>query len=179
MQREERRREEERRQLLELEEARRKRQELDAVRKKKLGSAFALTEDDIEAEEAEGEQRARAARELAKTEERRAKRDRLNAPLASGVFGGDAGSSASSSALVPVGVGQSMDSVTSATTALDIDGSLHEHKYSKVWKDWDAKKRDDPGEIARMFMKVSAIKRRGYGTSKGGRSRSRSRSHRR
>jgi len=38
----------ERRQLQELEETRRKRKELDARRKKNLGRAFALTEDDIE-----------------------------------------------------------------------------------------------------------------------------------
>merc|ERR1712070_525274 len=64
-------------------------------------------------------------------------------------------------------------------TAADLDGRHHDHKFSKVWKDWDAAKKSDPGEIAKQFMKIAAIKRRGY-VPGGGRgapeSRSRSRS---
>lgn len=166
--------------LQELEEARKKRQEIEAARRKNLGGAFALTEDDINAEEDEDTQKARAARELARAEERRAARERLahKEPLT--------GVSAASSSSYPDRSGAvaaplrlvNKDSVTAA----DIDGSLHEHKFAKVWKDWDASKKDDPGEIARQFMRVSAVKRRGYCPPKRhtwSRSRSRSRSRRR
>lgn len=32
----------------------------------------------------------------------------------------------------------------------------------KCWKNWDFAKADDPGEVARQFMRVTAAKRRGY-----------------
>lgn len=47
-------------------------------------------------------------------------------------------------------------------TAANLDGTLHDHRFSHVWKDWSADKGDDPGEIAKQLMKIAAIKRRGY-----------------
>lgn len=167
-------REEERSQLRVLEEARQKRIELEQQRRKNLGGAFALTEDDIDDEAA---QRKAAAREKARAGEKRPTMEKLSlAEMRAEIVPAMASSAAASSQPRPV----TKDSVT----ALDLDGSLHDHKFSKTWKDWDASKRDDPGEIARMFMKVSAVKRRGYGTAPGGGprrggSRSRSRSRRR
>jgi len=187
IERERKRQEEERRMLAELEEARKKRQELEAARRKNLGGAFALTEDDIDAEEDEDNQKARAARELARAEERRAARERLTHKDAAPGTGNPAASSgsyperSSSSAIVAAGAPMRLVNKDSVTAA-DIDGSLHEHKFAKVWKDWDASKKDDPGEIARQFMRVSAVKRRGYCPPKRtmwSRSRSRSRSRRR
>mmetsp|Transcript_76444 Transcript_76444/g.151245 ORF Transcript_76444/g.151245 Transcript_76444/m.151245 type:complete len:362 (-) Transcript_76444:18-1103(-) len=184
--RERKRQEEERRMLAELEEARKKRQELEAARRKNLGGAFALTEDDIDAEEDKDNQKARAARELARAEERRAARERLTHKDAAPGASNPAASSrdyperSSSSALVQAAPMRMVNK--DSVTAADIDGSLHEHKFAKVWKDWDASKKDDPGEIARQFMRVSAVKRRGYCPPKRSmwsRSRSRSRSRRR
>mmetsp|Transcript_58936 Transcript_58936/g.189536 ORF Transcript_58936/g.189536 Transcript_58936/m.189536 type:complete len:351 (+) Transcript_58936:1-1053(+) len=184
--REKKRRDEERRMLQELDDARKKRQELEAARRKNLGGAFALTEDDINAEENEDTQRARAARELARAEERRAARERLShkepgsgAPAAASSSSSSHPDRGAAGAAAPLRL-VNRDSVTAA----DIDGSLHEHKFAKVWKDWDASKKDDPGEIAKQFMRVSAVKRRGYCTPKRSawsrsRSRSKSRSRRR
>lgn len=185
--RERKRQEEERRMLAELEEARKKRQELEAARRKNLGGAFALTEDDIDAEEDEDNQKARAARELARAEERRAARERLtHKDVAPGAANPASSASyperSSSSAIVAAGAAPMRMVNKDSVTAADIDGSLHEHKFAKVWKDWDASKKDDPGEIARQFMRVSAVKRRGYCPPKRtmwSRSRSRSRSRRR
>lgn len=157
--------EEEKKKLQELEEARKKKQELEKARKKNLGGAFALTEE----EEDEDEKRARQAQEIAKAEERRLTRERLALPP---------GESASSAAR-PVAQARLATS-SDVLTAADIDGSQHDHQFSKVWKDWDATKKDDPGEIARQFMKITAIKRRGFGREPGARGeRSRSRSRRR
>lgn len=168
-------REEERNQLQVLEEARQKRIELEQQRRKNLGGAFALTEDDTDDEAA---QREVVAREKARAGEKRPTMEKLSlAEMRAEIVPSMASSAAASSQSRPI----TKDSVT----ALDVDGSLHDHKFSKTWKDWDASKRDDPGEIARMFMKVSAVKRRGYGTAPGGggsrrgSSRSRSRSRRR
>ncbi|CAK0792288.1 unnamed protein product, partial [Prorocentrum cordatum] len=167
-------REEELNQLRLLEEARQRRVELEQQRRKNLGGAFALTEDDIDDEAA---QRKAAAREKARAGEKRPAMEKLSlAQMRAEIVPSLASSAATSSQPRPV----TKDSVT----ALDLDGALHDHKFSKTWKDWDASKRDDPGEIARMFMKVSAVKRRGYGTTPGGGSRrggsrSRSRSRRR
>jgi len=148
-----------------------KKNEQDKARRTKLSGMFAFTEDDMNDEEDEEAQRARAAKEKQMAEEKRGKRDRLalmpeaNQPSASSTSQASAGPRLVTS--------------KDAVTALDIDGIGHDHKFSKVWKDWDASKKDDPGEIARQFMKVSAIKRRGYGPPSKRRSRSRSRSRRR
>jgi len=165
---EDRRRAEEVRKLNELADARRRKQELDEARKKKLGGMFAMGEDDSEDEDTK---RARDTKERARAEERRL-RERQE--------GRTEDSASSSSALVAAGGAPRLQHVSKGdvATALDIDGHMHEHKFSKVWKDWDASKRDDPGEIARQFMKVSAIKRRGY-AAPSNRSRSRSRGGRR
>ncbi|CAJ1334303.1 unnamed protein product [Effrenium voratum] len=47
--------------------------------------------------------------------------------------------------------------------------------FEKCWKNWDFAKAEDPAELARQFMRVTAAKRRGYAPR---RSRSRSRSRR-
>eukprot|EP00429_Kryptoperidinium_foliaceum_P068398 CAMPEP_0176054334 /NCGR_PEP_ID=MMETSP0120_2-20121206/27033_1 /TAXON_ID=160619 /ORGANISM="Kryptoperidinium foliaceum, Strain CCMP 1326" /LENGTH=372 /DNA_ID=CAMNT_0017387799 /DNA_START=51 /DNA_END=1170 /DNA_ORIENTATION=+ len=148
-QREQRRLEEEQRKLRQLEEARKKKEELDNARRKKLGGLFALTEDDDEDDEA---QKARAAMEKRLAEERRSKRERPTSMEGSGALGSSQPAASSSTVAIPARV-----TGKEGVTALDIDGSAHDHKFSKVWKDWDASKKDDPGEIARQFMKVSAI----------------------
>jgi len=168
---EERRQAEEERKLNELAEARRRKQELDEARKKKLGGMFALTEDDIADEENEETKRAREAKERARAEERRLRERQESGRAEDSASSSSALASASARPRLHVSQGD-------VATALDIDGKLHEHKFSKVWKDWDASKRDDPGEIARQFMKVSAVKRRGY-AAPSNRSRSRSRGGRR
>lgn len=183
---EERRLVEEQRQLRELDEARKKRQELQEARRRNLGSAFALTEDDIDED---GSQKDLAAWERANAKRRA--QERL-APLA------DAPAAASSSARRPPPTAAPVREVQeaarppiarpddgAAVTALDIDGTFHEHRFAEVWRDWDASKRGDPGEVARQFMKIAAIKRRAQTrTEKGGGEaspprRGRSRSHRR
>uniref|UniRef100_A0A7S4VYQ4 Uncharacterized protein n=1 Tax=Alexandrium monilatum TaxID=311494 RepID=A0A7S4VYQ4_9DINO len=181
--RERKRQEEERRMLQELEEARKKRQEVEAARRRNLGGAFALTEDDIKAEESEEAEKLRAARELARAEERRAARERLlHGEPAAGAPGRTSSSSLPDRGAVVAAPLRLVNK--DGVTAADIDGSFHEHKFAKVWKDWDASKKDDPGEIARQFMRVSAVKRRGYcqpkrSTWSRSPSRSRSRSRRR
>lgn len=170
--REQRRLEEEQRKLRLLEEARRKKEELDATRRKKLGGLFALNDDDDEDDDA---QKARAAMEKRLAEERRSQRERPTSLDGAGALGTAKPAASSSTVSIPPRI-----TGKEGVTALDIDGSAHDHKFSKVWKDWDASKKDDPGEIARQFMKVSAIKRRGYcAQPRRGGSRSRSRSRRR
>eukprot|EP00443_Scrippsiella_acuminata_P049105 CAMPEP_0115545642 /NCGR_PEP_ID=MMETSP0271-20121206/92710_1 /TAXON_ID=71861 /ORGANISM="Scrippsiella trochoidea, Strain CCMP3099" /LENGTH=342 /DNA_ID=CAMNT_0002978997 /DNA_START=1 /DNA_END=1028 /DNA_ORIENTATION=- len=148
--REKRRHAEEQLKLRELEKLRSQKAEQDRARRTKLSGMFAFTEDDMNEEEDDEVQRARAAKEKQLAEERRGKRDRLALPEVG------QSSSASSTSQVPVG-GAKIDSAKDAVTALDIDGRGHDHKFAKVWKDWDASKKDDPGEIARQFMKVSAV----------------------
>lgn len=56
-----------------------------------------------------------------------------------------------------------------------LDDSTPGTGFEKCWKNWDfTKSADDPGEVARQFMRVTAAKRRGYTP----RSRSRSRGRR-
>lgn len=160
--------EEERRKLQELEEARTRKSEMAQQRRSKLSGLFALDEDDMEEEPGLEVKRAREAKEKQRMEDRRQKRDTLSTlPNAASVVRHSPASSSGGAGIPRL---LSQDSVT----ALDIDGSGHDHKFSRVWQHWDASKKDDPGEIARMFMKVSQVKRRGYEKT-GRRSRSRSR----
>jgi hypothetical protein len=166
--------EDEQKKLKELELLRQKQQDMQSARKQRLGGLFALTEDDIEAEEDDGAKRARIAREKARIEKKAVQRpEPQKAPYASpeaAVASAPRSSAYASTDVVDSGTAGSL-------TAADLDGSLHDHKFSKVWKDWDAAKKSDPGEIARQFMKIAAIKRRGYAQGKGsGEARSRSRS---
>lgn len=142
-------------------------------RKQRLGGLFALTEDDIEAEGDDEANRARIAREKARVEKKQQAAERPE-PVRAGYSFKLEGSSRSSDSSASL---QLMDpNAASNLTAADLDGNMHgEHKFSKVWKDWDAAKKSDPGEVARQFMKIAAIKRRGYAPS-GDRPSSRSRS---
>mmetsp|Transcript_26681 Transcript_26681/g.41545 ORF Transcript_26681/g.41545 Transcript_26681/m.41545 type:complete len:340 (-) Transcript_26681:90-1109(-) len=161
---EQRRKEEEQRKLKELEDLRQKQLDMQSERKQKLGGLFALTEDDIDAEEDEKTRRARIAKEKARMEKKALERPALAEPTRASY----------STAIAAVGPSTERRSSSSSTTeiaelstngnltAADLDGSLHDHKFSKVWKDWDSGKKSDPGEIARQFMKIAAIKRRGY-----------------
>jgi len=163
--REGRRLEQEKLKLEELEKARQKKRELDKQRRSKLNGMFALDEDDMDEGDEEAK-KARAVRERALAEERRHNRDRASSSRALALGSGDDLGS-TSMALSSVGAsaagGPPRLVSKEGVTALDIDGKSHEsHKFGSVWKDWDANKKDDPGEIARMFMKVSAVKRRGY-----------------
>jgi len=163
---EQRRKEEEQRKLKELEDIRQKQLDMQSERKQKLGGLFALTEDDIDAEEDEKTRRARIAKERARIEKKALDRGTAPEPTRAGY----------STAIAAVGP-TSRPSSSSAEmaelssngnlTAADLDGSLHDHKFSKVWKDWDSGKKSDPGEIARQFMKIAAIKRRGYAPTRG------------
>lgn len=178
---ERRRKEEEQRKLKELEDLRQKQLDQQSERKQKLGGLFALTEDDIDAEEDEKARRARIAKEKARMEKKALERPAPRSPTrasygsSTAAVGPATRSSSSSGDMVEL-------SSNGNLTAADLDGSLHDHKFSKVWKDWDAGKKSDPGEIARQFMKIAAIKRRGYAPTRGdplaGRSRSRSRGRR-
>lgn len=165
--------EEEQKKLKELEDVRTKKEEMNASRKSKLGGLFALTEDDINAEEDDEANRARIAKEKARIERKAQAQERAEATRSSYFESAVTRSSESSSTLMvdPNAAGN--------LTAADLDGRMHDHKFSKVWQDWDANKKNDPGEIARQFMKIAAIKRRGYAPGggpggSGGRSRSRS-----
>jgi len=150
---EKRRSEDEKQKLKELEEAKRRAKDLNESRKKKLGGAFALGADD----EDDVSDRQRLARELAQASRRGSSRPLLTDSQGTGT--------ASSGSALPEGA---------KAAATDIDGRLHDHKYSRVWKDWDSNKRADPGEVARQFMKIAAIKRRGVDAPRRARSRSRS-----
>mmetsp|Transcript_175292 Transcript_175292/g.562217 ORF Transcript_175292/g.562217 Transcript_175292/m.562217 type:complete len:352 (+) Transcript_175292:145-1200(+) len=175
--REDKRLQEELKKLKEMEEARKRKEDLDKARKQKLNGMFAFGDDDEEGDDS----KARVARERQLADDRRRRGDRL-------VVTGETIASSSSSlrgdsstlAVTPSMSSTPRLATSGSVTALDIDGVGHDHKFSKVWKDWDASKKDDPGEIARQFMKVAQIKRRGYSApsagSRGGRSRSRSRS---
>lgn len=157
--------------LKELEEVRQKKEEIQSQRRQKLSGLFALTEDDIEAEESEEAKKARIAREKARAERKAG--DRPDAARV-GYATPAAAASASDHASNMLAEG-----VTGNLTAADIDGRMHDHKFSKVWKDWDSAKKSDPGEVARQFMKIAAIKRRGYapkGDGRGGMDTGRSRS---
>lgn len=156
--------------LQELEEAKRKKESLATQRRSKLSGLFALTEDDIDDEEKNNQAQKSKAAKSRQFGDRRQKPDELSAlPDARSVVRAMPLPSTAGAAVSRLG---SQDSVT----ALDIDGSGHDHKFARCWKDWDANKKDDPGEIARQFMKVAAIKRRGYGGGRDGQRRSRSRS---
>jgi len=175
--REDKRLQEELKKLKEMDEARKRKDDLDKARKQKLNGMFAFGDDDEEGDDS----KARVARERQLADDRRRRGDRL-------VVTGETIASSSSSlrgdsstlAVTPSMSSTPRLATSGSVTALDIDGVGHDHKFSKVWKDWDASKKDDPGEIARQFMKVAQIKRRGYSApsagSRGGRSRSRSRS---
>merc|ERR1712050_752445 len=68
--------------LKELEDAKKKKEQIEAKRKSNLGGAFALTEEDMNADEDAAVQKARAAKEMARAEERRAARERHRESLA-------------------------------------------------------------------------------------------------
>lgn len=157
---------EEQKKLNELADVRKKTEEMQTERKKKLGGLFALTEEDIDEE---GEMRkARIAKEKARAEKKVG--ERAAAEPARVGYADGAGAVRSSSS-----ISQIVDESNAHNlTAADIDGSLHEHKFSKVWKDWDSQKKSDPGEIARQFMKIAAIKRRGFGDAQADRQTERS-----
>jgi len=139
------RQDQERVKLEAFKEAQMRRKELDSVRKKRLSGAFALDEDDIPEEHGEAAPpKARSARPRSAS---LVPVDATPGPLP---YAGNASSSA-----LRIADGENV-------TAADLDGSQHDHKFSAVWKDWTAQKRDDPGEIAKQFMKIAAIKRRGF-----------------
>lgn len=177
--------EEEQKKLKELEEVQKKKLEQQAARKSSLKGLFVMTEDEINAEEDAEANRARIAKERARAERKAqaAATDRPE-PIRAGyansvVAAAFGGAESSGSVLVDPAAAGNM-------TAADLDGRMHDHKFSKVWKDWDAAKKSDPGEVARQFMKIAAIKRRGYAPGGGmeqlsdeRRSRSRSRGDRR
>lgn len=170
----ERRYEQEQQKLKELEEIRQKKEQRNSERKKKLGGLFALTEDDIDAEEDDKAQKARIAAEKLRAEKKLAER---SSSVPSRVGYNDAQDAPMNHGMMVLEAGAS----TGNLTAADLDGRMHDHKFSKVWADWDANKKSDPGEIARQFMKIASIKRRGYNTGApsrmpANRSRSRSRS---
>lgn len=173
---ERRRLEQEQQKIKELEAVRMKQHKLEEQRRAKLGGAFAFTEDDIEAEKSLHSQRDRVAKELADAKKRA---QEWLAPIAE--------SPASMAvAKIPTSTDDtrrerppppsSIDS--NHMTAADIDGAHHEHKFASCWKDWDASKARNPGEVAKQLMKIAAIKRHGQ-PRVGARTRSRSRSRRR
>lgn len=135
---------EERRQLQLLEEEKRKRKQQEIERNKKLAGFFSLTEDDLEDEQPK-------AAPLVTAKER--------VPV----------QAALSSALE---LRQSMSSTSSRPVSVreDFEESAGSSGFDKCWGKWDwNKQKDDPGELARQFMKVTAAKRRGYAPSaKGG-----------
>lgn len=156
---EERRFQEEQRKMKELEEVRKKKQEIDSERKKKLGGLFALTEEDMAEEDNADAQKARIAQERARAMERRAQERAPPEEVKPAAYERRVAVVAS----VPSAASSAGPIVDDGNiTAVDLDGSQHDHKFSKVWKDWDASKKSDPGEVARQFMKIAAIKRRGY-----------------
>jgi len=160
---------EEKKKLDELEAAKKRKEDQDKSRRQKLSGMFALNDDDMEEEDNSQVEKAKMTRERQLAADRREARSLSAMPAASTAVVAQPTSSGGSN-LPRL---NTKDSVT----ALDIDGSGHDHKFSRVWKDWDASKKDDPGEIARQFMKVCAIKRRGYGGgAAGSRGRDRSRS---
>lgn len=154
------RQEQERMKLEAFKEAQMKRKELDTVRKKRLSGAFALDEDDIPEVDSEG----KPPKNVLATIKLRPSTPAIGDTPGAGGLPYAGGSSASAPEKLR-GIGDG-DKVTAA----DLDGSQHDHKFSAVWKDWNAQKRDDPGEIAKQFMKIAAIKRRGFDPlSRGGR----------
>lgn len=169
--------EQEQKKLKELEDIRQKTQDQQAQRQSKLKGLFALNEDDIDAEEDTAAKKAKIAKEKARVEKKAAdlaksfpsqEKERV--------------SYTNPQTMVPSSSSSMMDEgMVGNLTAADLDGSQHDHKFSKVWKDWDAQKKSDPGEVARQFMKIAAVKRRGYAPNgdrnpAGQRERSRSRS---
>jgi len=141
--REKHREDEAQRRLQEADLARKRHQSLQESRKKKLGNAFALDDEDDDDDE-----RQRLEKELQLANSRKPPaRSPDWAPRDSSCE-----TPGSSSAIV---------SASAASTATDIDGSMHDHKFAKVWKDWDSKQGSNPGDVARQFMKIAAIKRRG------------------
>eukprot|EP00927_Polykrikos_kofoidii_P041804 TRINITY_DN35656_c0_g1_i2.p1 TRINITY_DN35656_c0_g1~~TRINITY_DN35656_c0_g1_i2.p1 ORF type:complete len:370 (-),score=58.86 TRINITY_DN35656_c0_g1_i2:191-1300(-) len=168
---EELRRIEDERKVQELRESRQKQKEMAESRKKKLVGAFALSDDDMDGSTKDREDpqlvRRKALGSLAPTAVE-------EAPFAT-----------SSALAVPRDLravapppASSLLNESAHVTAADIDGAYHDHKFAKVWKDWDSSKKDNPGEVARQFMKIAAIKRRGQPRpgAEGSRARSRSRS---
>merc|ERR1719436_44970 len=113
-------------------------------------------------EEGDDEARKRkAAKERQMAEDRRQQRDRSSTKHQELALSDSRASSSTTVAAAAAGPPRLVSK--EGLTAMDIDGRDHEsHKFGSVWKDWDASKKEDPGEIARMFMKVSAVKRRGY-----------------
>merc|ERR1712232_1266303 len=138
------------RKLQELMEAKRKQQALAAERKKKLGGAFALDEDDIEGDTNHLADWSAARRQLSQK-----KTAGVFQPLAE-VGRSSSASSRRSEAMAP----DRLMETGATVTAADIDGSFHDHKFAHAWKDWDATKKDNAGEVAKRFMRIAALKRR-------------------
>ncbi|CAL1149585.1 unnamed protein product, partial [Cladocopium goreaui] len=131
--REARRIEEERRQLQLLKEAQEKRRKLENERKKNLGGVFALSADDFEKEDKEEQSKAHAAQSaMDRRPERLDRMDRMDRPS------------------------------RKSKDPKPLDDSTPGTGFEKCWKNWDFAKADDPGEVARQFMRVTAAKRRGY-----------------
>eukprot|EP00747_Dinoflagellata_sp_TGD_P189063 gnl/TRDRNA2_/TRDRNA2_48916_c0_seq2.p1 gnl/TRDRNA2_/TRDRNA2_48916_c0~~gnl/TRDRNA2_/TRDRNA2_48916_c0_seq2.p1 ORF type:complete len:349 (-),score=78.59 gnl/TRDRNA2_/TRDRNA2_48916_c0_seq2:58-1104(-) len=163
------REEEERQRIKEFEIQKAQDKKLQEQRRKKLGGAFALDDDD-DAEQEAAAARERRQKELELASRRVQVRDKSSEWLNQG-FSISYSSTSSSSELAIVNASHAANASEpprslppigegGKLSATDIDGSQHEHAFSKVWKDWDATKRD-PGEVARQFMKIAAIKRRG------------------
>ncbi|CAE7690192.1 DNAJC10 [Symbiodinium pilosum] len=131
--REARRIEEERKQLQLLKEVQEKRRKQESERKKNLGGIFALSEDDFDKEEHEQAKRAQAAQEEARSE-----KQHLRHPT-------------------------SLRGSQSRKDSTLLDESAPGSGFDKCWKNWDFTKAEDPAEVARQFMRVTAAKRRGYG----------------
>ncbi|CAE7224212.1 unnamed protein product [Symbiodinium sp. CCMP2592] len=126
--------EEERRQLQRLKEVQEKKRKQESERRRNLGGVFALSADDFDKEEDERAKRAQAAQEEARSE-----KQQLRHPT----------------------------SRTSASQRRDekmvLDDGSPGSGFDKCWKNWDFTKAEDPAEVARQFMRVTAAKRRGYG----------------
>jgi len=126
--------EEERRQLQRLKEVQEKKRKQESERRKNLGGVFALSADDFDKEEDERAKRAQAAQEEARSE-----KQQLRHPT----------------------------SRTSSSQRKDekmvLDDGSPGSGFDKCWKNWDFTKAEDPAEVARQFMRVTAAKRRGYG----------------
>lgn len=154
----------EQKKLTELDQIRKQKEEVQRKRKSNLGGLFALTEDEIADDEDEQSRKQRLDKERAQFQKKAANRAKADKPEWSNPLA-PMGNNPGSSSRVELQLQQQrlVDAGAAAhLTASDLDGKLHEHKFSKVWKDWDATKKSDPGAIADQFMKIAAIKRRGY-----------------
>merc|ERR1712129_632996 len=150
--------------LTALEQIRKQKEEVQRSRRQNLSGLFALTEDEIADEEGEQSRKQRLDKERAKFQKKVANRAKADEPEGASYIAPLRNNPGSSSRMeLQLQQQHLVDSGAAGhLTASDLDGKLHEHKFSKVWKDWDATKKSDPGAIADQFMKIAAIKRRGY-----------------